>query len=173
MDQINLHESRLIGSGFSSEDRAFLENADLVLLAGGDAVAGWKIITSTGMDAVVRDRYYAGAVVMGVSAGAMQLGLGWHDGGTGGMPDGLKLIPYYVDVHDEREDWSRLRRLVESREEYAKGFGIPSGGAMIYHADLSIEAVRFAVVEIEKTVKEKKDRGVAMNLLCPVKKACA
>jgi cyanophycinase len=173
MDQINLHESRLIRSGFGSEDRVFLENADVVLLAGGDTEAGWKIITSTGMDAVIRNRYYEGAVLVGVSAGAMQLGMGWHDNGAEGMGSGLKLVPYYVDVHDERDDWAHLRTLVQSREEYAKGFGIPSGGAMIYHADMSVEAVRFPVAEFERTVKEKNDRQVTANLLLPVNKACA
>src|SRR5262245_35623298 len=34
MEGINLHESRMIRAGFGSEDRAFLESADLLVLAG-------------------------------------------------------------------------------------------------------------------------------------------
>src|SRR5690349_17223102 len=50
MDRINLHESRLIRAQFGSDDRAFLESADLVLLAGGDVDGGWNVMTNTGMD---------------------------------------------------------------------------------------------------------------------------
>lgn len=166
MDHINLHDSRMIRSEFGSDDRAFLESADLVLLAGGDVDDGWAIMTSTGMSAVITRMYYAGAVVVGVSAGAMQLGMGWHGKDHGRVSDGLKLVPYYVGVHGEQDDWLHLRRLVESREEYAKGFGVPFGGAMIYHADMSVEAVRYPVAEFEKSVKE--DGGVTGNLLLPV-----
>jgi hypothetical protein len=165
MDGINLHESRMIRAGFGSEDRAFLESADLVLLAGGDTDAGWQVMTSTGMDALITSKYYAGAVIIGVSAGAVQLGMGWLGKEDGGIAGGLKLIPYYIDAHCERDDWSGLRKLVAAREEYAKGFGIPFGGALIYHADMSIEAVRHPVVEFEKSAKE--NGRVTGNLLLP------
>jgi peptidase E len=165
MDGINLHESRLIRAEFASEDRAFLESADLVLLAGGDVDEGWEIIRHTGMDETIVKRYYAGAAVVGVSAGAMQLGMGWYGKDDGNVAVGLKLVTYYIGVHDEPNDWSHLRQLVQAKEQYAKGFGIPSGGAMIYHADLSIEAVRYPLVEFEKPVK---DHGrLTKNLLLP------
>jgi peptidase E len=165
MDSINLHESRMIRAGFGSEDRAFLESADLLVLAGGDTDEGWAIMKSTGMDAVATSRYYAGAVLVGVSAGAMQLGMGWYGKDDRAVSDGLKLVPYYIGVHGERDDWLQLRTLVEGREEYAKGFGIPSGGAMILHADLSMEAVRYPVTEFERSITAKgKVKG---NLLMP------
>jgi cyanophycinase len=165
MDRINLHESRMIRAEFGSDDRAFLESADLVLLAGGDVDDGWEIMKRTGMDAVITSRYYSGAVVLGVSAGAVQLGLGWHGRHGGQVSDGLKLVPYYIGVHGERDDWVPLRTLVQSKEEYAKGFGIPLGGAMIYHADMSMEAVRYPVAEFEKSVKQ--NGSVTGNLLLP------
>ncbi len=164
MDGINLHESRMIRSVFDEQDRAFLESADLLLLAGGNVDEGWAIMTNTGMDAVITRKYYSGAVVIGVSAGAMQLGMGWHDQ-DGGISGGLKLVPYYIDAHSERDEWSQLRRIVAVREEYAKGFGIPFGGAMIYHPDMSIEAVRQPVAEFEKSSKET--GNVVGNLLLP------
>jgi cyanophycinase len=166
MDHINLHESRMIRAEFGGDDRAFLESADLVLLAGGDVDDGWKIMTSTGMDAVITQRYYAGAAVVGVSAGAVQLGMGWHGKDHGRVATGLKLVPYYIGVHSERDDWLHLRTLVEAGEEYAKGFGIQFGGAMIYHADMSMQAVRYPVAEFTKSVT---DTGrVTGNLLLPV-----
>ena len=88
MDGINLHDSRMIRSGFDSEDRAFLEGADLVVLAGGDVDDGLEIMKRTGMDSALIRKYYEGAVILGVSAGAMQLGLGWWGKRDGGMVDG-------------------------------------------------------------------------------------
>jgi peptidase E len=165
MDHINLHESRMIRAAFGDDDRSFLESADLLLLAGGDVDDGWEVMRGTGMDAVVTQRYYAGAVVVGVSAGAVQLGMGWRGKSAGRDSGGLKLVPYYIGVHGERDDWLALRTLVESREDYAKGFGIPSGGAMIYHADMSMEAVRYPVAEFEKSVQ--KNGRLMGNLLLP------
>jgi len=165
MDGINLHQSRMIRADFGSEDRAFLESADLVLLAGGNADQGWEIIKRTGMDVVLARKYYDGAVLVGVSAGAMQLGMGWVGKDKGVVSEGLRLVPYYIGVHAERDDWLQLRTLVQAREEYAKGFGIPFGGAMIFHADMSMEAVRQPVAELEKSVES--NGGVKVNLLLP------
>lgn len=165
MDGINLHESRLIRAGFDGEDRAFLERADLLLLAGGDVDDGWKAMKRAGMDAVITNRYCAGAVLVGVSAGAVQLGMGWHGRDGQSVTAGLKLVPYYIGVHGGREAWRDLRRLVEARDEHARGFGIPSGGAMIFHPDLSVEAVRHPVAELKRSVGE--DGGVTGNLLMP------
>ena len=106
-----------------------------------------------------------GAVLVGVSAGAVQLGMGWYDKDDGSVSDGLKVVPYYIGVHSERDAWRHLRTLVEAKEEHAKGFGIPYGGAMIYHADMSMEAVRYPVAEFEKSVKE--NGRVTGNLLLP------
>lgn len=171
MNCINLHESRSIRSGFGDEDRAFLGSADLLLLAGGDPDLGWEIMKSTGMDAVITDRYYSGAVVMGVSAGAMQLGMGWRGAGDAGFCEGLQLVPYYIGAHGEREDWRELRALVNGREEYAKGFGISTGGALIFHPDLSMEAVRHPVAEFERAGGG--GGGVKGNLLLPATRAVA
>lgn len=151
MDGIDLHETRLIGAGFDAEDREFLELADFVVLAGGDVDEGWNIIRSTGMDTVIARKYFSGAVLMGVSAGAMQLGMGWRSEHTGRVSDGLRLVPYYIDVHGERDDWPQLRTLVHAREDFARGLGIPLGGAMIFHPDMSMEAIRHPVTEFERS----------------------
>jgi len=166
MDHINLHESRMIRADFGSDDRAFLESADLVLLAGGDADDGRALMTGAGMDAVITKKYYGGAVLVGVSAGAMQLGMGWSGRDPGRISEGLKLVPYYIDVHGEPDDWLRLRTVVEAREEYAKGYGIRTGGALIYHADMSLEAVRHPVAELQRPVKGS--GKVSGGLLLPV-----
>lgn len=166
MDDIDLHDSRMIRADFASKDRAFLERADLLLLAGGDVDRGWRTMTSTGMDAVIAKKYYAGATIIGVSAGSVQLGMGWYGKDGESVVSGLSLVPYYIDVHGEPDDWAGLRKLVAAREEYAKGFGIPLGGAMIYHADASMEAVRLPVSEFEKSARE--NGRLVGNLLLPV-----
>lgn len=170
MDNINLHESRMIRADFPDEDRSFLASADLILLAGGSIEAGWEILTSTGMDFLIAEAYFAAAVVIGVSAGAVHLGKGWFDVSRGDVSNGLKLVPYYIDVHREEDDWAELRGLVERKEEYARGFGIPSGGALICHTDMSLEAVRSPVIEFEKS--EKQNKKVIANLLLPSREAC-
>ncbi len=165
MDGINLHETRMIRAEFGSEDRAFLESADLLLLAGGEVDDGWKIMTGTGMAAVIAKKYFAGAVIVGISAGAVQLGMGWYGKDRARVTPGLRLAPYYIGVHGERDHWRGLRALVAAREEYAKGFGIPFGGAMICHADKSLQAVRYPVTEFENAAK--RNGRMAENLLLP------
>lgn len=165
MDAVNLHESRMIRAEFDLDDRNFLSTADLVLLAGGDVDGGFEIIKRNGMDSAVVSRYYDGAVLVGVSAGAMQLGMGWLKRDSPGTSVGLKLVPSYVDVHGERNDWRHLRQLIEAQEEYAKGFGIPLGGGLIFHADMSIEAMHRPVSEFEKSPDE--NSRMKSNLLLP------
>lgn len=161
LDHINLHDARMIRAGFGSDDRKFLERADLVLLAGGDADAGLDIIRGTGMEAIIADRYHYGAVLVGVSAGAMHLGAGWSG------KEGLKLVPYYIGAHSDKNDWLQLRALLEAcDDEQATGYGIPAGGALIYHADQSLEAVRQPVAEFRRSVGE--EGTLRQSLLLPV-----
>ena len=141
------------------KDYKFLEEADLVLLAGGDIEKGWNIIKEKFQQQVV-DRYYKGAVLIGISAGAIQLGLrGWKEGEP--VPDTLfetfQLVPAVIDVHNEESDWGHLHMIVEHIGSYNRGFGIPAGGAAAYHPDWSFEAIRHHLVEFSY-VKEDHDK---------------
>jgi hypothetical protein len=82
---------------------------------------------------------------MGVSAGAVQLGLKGAD--EQGMFDTFRLVPFVVDAHDE-PNWTQLTRVVPRAGEHVRGFGIPSGGGAIYHPDYSMEPVRHPVTEV-------------------------
>lgn len=124
-----------------------------------------RVMASAGMDVVIATKYFAGAVIVGVSAGAVQLGIGWCGKDQARVSDGLKLVLYYIGVQGERHGWAGLRTLLEDREEHARGLGIPFGGAMIYRADRSLEAVRYPVTEFKKAVK--KNGRVSENLLLP------
>jgi hypothetical protein len=160
MGEVGIRDTRMIPSEPKPEDRAFLDQADLILLAGGDVERGWDVFDHTGLKDQIASRYYAGALLLGVSAGAVQLGLkGWNADEK--IFDTFRLVPFVIDVHDE-PGWARLGQIVARAGEHARGFGIPSGGGAIYHPDYSVEPVRHALVEMSVT-----EEGVRQALLFP------
>lgn len=160
MGEIGIVDCRLIPSEPQPEDRSFLHQADLVLLAGGDVERGWDVFERTGLRDAVMQRYYGGSLLIGVSAGAVQLGLkGWNDDEK--TFDTFRLVPFVIDVHDE-PSWLRLSQIVPLAGEHARGFGIPTGGGALYHPDHSVEPVRHPLVEMSRT-----EEGVRQALLLP------
>jgi peptidase E len=161
MAEIGIRDCRQIPSRPEPEDLAFLAEADLILLAGGDVRRGWTAFSETGLKDKIVERYYAGAILVGISAGAVQLGLkGWTEEGSE-IFDTFRLVPFVVDVHDEGA-WTALLRVVPKVGEHARGFGIPSGGGALYHPDYSVEPVRHPLTEVEAT-----DSGLRQALLLP------
>lgn len=145
MESITISERRMIHSAFSDADRRFVVDADLVLLAGGDIERGWRVINDTGLGELLIRKYAEGAVLMGISAGAAQLGLfALREGAesAAGLIEMLKLVPFIVGSHEEHEDWTSLRSTIEACDGKAIGIGIPSGGGMAYHPDGSVQALR-------------------------------
>jgi hypothetical protein len=152
-------DCRHIPSQPDAEDLEFLAAADLILLAGGDVQKGWRAFTASSLKDKIMERYYDGAILIGVSAGAVQLGLkGWNDDE---IFDTFRLVPFVIDVHDE-PSWSGLLRAVPKAGEVARGFGIPSGGGALYHPDYSVEPVRHSLTEVEAT-----ENGLRQALLFP------
>lgn len=150
MNGIGVTNCHMIQSRFSPTDRAFLEQADIILLAGGDLKKGWDTFVQTGMRELIIKKYYAGTVLIGISAGAIQLCLGGWSNSDIFVDNFLytfKLTPLLLGVHEENEDWSRLRKSVRVMGNTIKGIGIPAGGGLIYHPDHSLEPVRFPVHE--------------------------
>jgi len=147
MAGIGIRNCRHIPSDPQDADIEFLKEADLILLAGGDVGRGWRVFERTGIKDRLVERYYAGALLMGVSAGAVQLGLKGWDEASERLIDTLRLVPFVVDVHDE-PSWSRLLKAVPKAGEHARGFGIPSGGGALYHPDYSVEPVRHPLTEV-------------------------
>lgn len=160
MGTAGVHDRRMILSSFPAGDQSFLREADIILLAGGDVERGWKAFVETGMREVIVRRYVEGAVLMGVSAGATQLGLCWPTGGGtsgAGLLETFKLVPFVVDAHDEGRRWGRLREALRLLGGAAGGIGIPAGGGMIYHPGGGVEAVRHPLHELSLgggTIKE-------------------
>jgi peptidase E len=147
MAEVKIHQCRHVKAPPSAEDLAFLDDADLILLAGGDVARGWQAFQEGGIAERIPKRYYAGAVLVGLSAGAIQLGL--QAAAEDGTPvDSFRLVPFVVDVHDE-PTWAHLPQRVRRGGEHARGYGIPTGGGALYHSDYSLEPVRHPVTEIE------------------------
>ena len=142
-------ECRMILADPSDEDRAFLEAADVVVLAGGDVERGWNAFTASGVGKAVEQRYHEGAVLIGVSAGAVQLGTaGWPEGDADAAFPTWGFAPFVMDAHAEDEEWASLRSVVRARGSGARGIGIPSGGGVILYPDRTLEAVRHAAYEV-------------------------
>ena len=165
MDQAGIKDRRMIYADYNEEDQNYLKQADLVLLAGGDVARGWQVFEETGMAKDILGRYYEGIVIMGISAGAVQLGIrGWH----GEQPQAddyfetFKLIPFIIDAHDEDAGWERLKHGVKTYETQVKGLGIPKGGGLVYHPDHTVEPLRLPLVEFSRAEDE-----VTRSLLIP------
>jgi cyanophycinase len=147
MDAIGITNRRMIDSSFGPDDRTFLEGAQLIVLAGGNVQLGWTTFEKTGMKAAILDRYARGAILVGISAGAVQLGhCGIVETPESSAPelfDVFKLVPAVViDTHDERANWARLSRTIQSLQGAATGLGIPSGSGVIVYTDRTIEPLR-------------------------------
>jgi len=147
--QIDITNCRHIKAKPSEKDYKFLRTADLVLLAGGSIVQGWNVIKNSEIQQRVVDCYHNGALLVGVSAGAIQLGLrGWKK--TKKIPKDLfetfQVVPAVIDI-DDPADWEDLQDMVGCLGETNRGYGIPSGGGAVYHPDWSFEAVRHHLVE--------------------------
>jgi cyanophycinase-like exopeptidase len=151
VDAIGITDRRMIDSSFGPDDRAFLERAQLVVLAGGDVRLGWTTVEKTGMKDVILGRYAHGAVLVGISAGAVQLGryaiVEAPESSATELLDVFGLIPMVVDAHDERANWARLSHAIQVLQGAATGLGIPAGGGVIVHADNTIEPLRRPVHE--------------------------
>ena len=154
MELAGISHCRMIPSRPSDEDRAWLAEAHVILLAGGDPLVGWERFRENGLEPVLRQRYLDGAVLMGISAGAMQLGeQAWSESGSGSGSGGaalfpvLGLAPFIVGAH-EQPDWTGLRQAVREAGPGVRGIGIPAGGGALLHPDQSLEPVRHPLVEL-------------------------
>ena len=152
MDAAGFADRSMINSSFNADDRERLNRAQLIVLAGGDVQLGWNTFETTGMKEQILARHAQGAVLVGVSAGAIQLGRHAivdkdESSSAQELIDVFNLVPVIVDVHDERREWLRLTSTVRMLEGTVTGIGIPSGGGIAFEADGTARALRHAVHE--------------------------
>ena len=165
MEGIGVRDCCMIHSRLSEGEASFLNEADLILLAGGDVERGWEAFKQNGVREVIVKRYLEGAVLMGISAGSVQLGLcGWPAGELTEnlLFDTFRLVPFIVDAHDDKNAWQNLRQAVKFCSGAVKGIGLPAGGGLIYHTNHTAESIRYPAVELFL-----KGGEIAQSLLMP------
>lgn len=134
-------------------DRHVVDGADLVFVSGGDPTHGAKVLARTGAAGWMREAHARGTPMMGVSAGAIDLGAWWID-----WPEDedapeeqadlvacTGVLPGHVfDTHDEVDGWEELHvaaRLLARRGEKARFLGIPTKGALVFDEHGAMEVV--------------------------------
>ncbi|MCP3144121.1 Type 1 glutamine amidotransferase-like domain-containing protein [Pyxidicoccus xibeiensis] len=149
MELAGITRCRMIPSEPTAEDLAWLARAHVILLAGGDPRLGWDAFQRNGVEPLLRERHAGGAILIGISAGAMQLAArAWSEGSLSGesLFTPLGLAPFLVGVHEQPE-WKELKWAMREAGPGARGIGIPLGGGALLHPDQRLEPVRHPLVE--------------------------
>ena len=147
MEGFGIFDCRMIPSAISEADLSFLNDADIILLAGGDVELGWRTFVTNGLDNHIVRRYSEGATLIGTSAGAVQLGL-CGLAADGSLIETFKLVPFIVGAHEESNNWKTTRDLLRLSPPNTKAIGLPTGGGAIYHPNQTLEALRYPFMEL-------------------------
>ena len=113
-----------------------LENADAVLVSGGDVEEGMRILGERNLTPFLRARWNRGTVFVGLSAGSIMLSRQWvrwrdpNDDLTVEVFACMGLAPLLCDTHGEAETWEELRALLRLAPPGAIGYGIPTGAGL-------------------------------------------
>jgi len=146
MKGVGVFDCRMIPSAVSEVDIAFLNDADIILLAGGDVEIGWRVFLTNGLSDHIVRRYFEGASLIGVSAGAVQLGLCCL--GADGLIETFKLVPFIIGAHEETNNWKTTIELLRLSDPSKTAIGLPTGGGAIYHQPSTVEPLRHPLVEL-------------------------
>jgi hypothetical protein len=134
--------ARIGTKGDVAEARRIVGEADVIYATGGDVGLFADRVVGSGLDEVVRERHRAGALLVGVSAGAIGLTAYWvrfpEDDPSLRQPTRFPCagaLRIAVDCHDEASDWEELRALLaawarEAPDDVVDGYGIPAGAAL-------------------------------------------
>lgn len=147
MKGFGIFDCRMIPSTLSETDIAFINDAEIILLAGGDVEAGWRVFLNNGLSEHVVRRYFEGALLIGVSAGAVQLGLCCL-AGDGSLMETFKLVPFIIGAHEEANNWKTTIELLQLAGTSGTAIGLPTGGGAIYYSDHTVEPLRYPLVEL-------------------------
>lgn len=149
MKGIGITDCKMIGRYGKRDELDFLAQADVLLLSGGDVDRGWDVLQTTGMLKIVRQRYLEGAVIIGISAGAIQLGQFWREeGADSDLTPMAQILPFSVDAHEESSDWKRLKSTTRHGYTKARSYGIPSGGGLVFFPNRQVHAIRYPAAEM-------------------------
>ena len=132
-------DMRRVMTSIEDDSQRLVDEAPVIYLPGGDVSLLSQRLRALGLDERIRHRHAAGALVVGVSAGAIGLTRFWvefpEDGRAPYRIPCVGALGLAVDCHDEESDWEELRALLEAwqREEpgaVVDAYGIPLGGAL-------------------------------------------
>jgi hypothetical protein len=137
MNAVDVVHTGMITSIFRESEQEFLESADIILLSGGDTQQGLKVFQDTGIARILRTRYQLGATLIGVSAGAIQLGSAC----LGENIEPLKIVPFIVTVHADKDNFREIDTRVGPLKTTTPVYEIPLGAGLIYYPNGDIEAV--------------------------------
>lgn len=150
MDKIGIHECRHITSDLTPQQQTFVEQAKIIVLSGGNVELGWKTLKK--LDQQINHAKQNGAVLVGISAGAIHLGqLGWSDKSrllNNDLFSTFGFAPIIFGAHEENQNWNTLKQVVALTGGLLPGLGIPSGGGVIIHPNHSVQAIRKPAVRI-------------------------
>jgi peptidase E len=127
--------------------REILENADVILVSGGDVEEGMRVLGEKNLTPLLREHYEAGTVFAGLSAGSIMLSRQWvrwrdpDDDSTAEVFACMGLAPVLCDTHGEDEYWEELLALLRVAGPGAVGHGIPSGSALCVTAQGQVSAL--------------------------------
>lgn len=151
MKILGITDCRMIPAQPMQEDETFLERANLILLAGGSVELGWRVFENNGLKERIAKKRVDGCTLIGVSAGAVQMGLGiLTEDAQPKKLDLFRFAPFYIGAHDEKNHWWDLRTLVSLSPSGARGIGIPAGGGAVYWPDGTLEPIRRPLTELIK-----------------------
>lgn len=141
--------TRHVTARYSAMDHMCLSQADVIVLGGGDVLRGWTAMRARGMADTITQRWLQGSVMVGVSAGAIQLARGAL-GDDGQIVATFGFVPVYVAVHDEARDFASLAELLRAAPSSPAplGIGIPHGAAALYCHEDGLVPIRHALVEL-------------------------
>lgn len=105
---------------------------DFYLLAGGDVAEGWRYLSQPGVHGALQRAYQAGALFIGVSAGALHLAYVLEAPDPQPRPC-LGWMKAVIAVHEESEAWPTKLLWQGTASEHLPLICIPMGGAYIWH----------------------------------------
>ena len=147
MEVAGITDCRMIPSALSEADLEFLNEAEIILLAGGDVETGWRVFLKNGLSKYILRRYSEGATLIGISAGAVHLGLCCL-GADRSVIETFKLVPFIIGAHEESTNWQTTRDLLRLSGSNSRAIGLPTGGGALYHPDHTVEPIRHPLVEL-------------------------